>query len=556
MRALILAPALAVLAAAGGGCSGAGTTPAPTLAPDAASITPVAGRAFVDITASAGLVLAEGQAPGEGVALGDADGDGWADIFLPMLGPDRLFRNRGDGTFEDISQAAGLDLALPSEAALFLDLDRDGDEDLVVGSWAGPVLWVNDGAGRFTERTAALIDTEVIIDVADLTAADLDGDGWVDLVLGGYAVEAGGSRAELLATPYSEILRIACLQGPSDFAHRRGGTNCEGSDEGEAPSRVAVLMSRGAEGGFRDVTATLGLSLHAKLQVVSSADVDQDGRPDIFLGYSGNDDQLLRNLGGGRFEDVAKSLGIDRCTAAMGFDFADLDGDGDLDFYVTDNLDVVDKLYAGSGGGFSDVAAARALDSSREVEGWGVLLEDFDNDGWTDVFVGAGWSFVGCGGGGMPSLLFRGLAGGGFERFQAPPDDGLRVAVSSRGVAAADLDHDGDLDVVLANTVASPTVLRNDLAHGHWLDVVLRLAEGGHPPPGVLVTATLPDGRTLRTWSKRGRSYASESEDVVHLGLGAHDRVTRLEVRWPDGAVQSLDAVAVDRRLTIHRAVP
>ena len=424
---------------------------------------------------------------GTGVTVGDADGDGLPDLFVSNFGPDVLYRNRGDGAFEALSDPPGLDGW--STGAVFFDADRDGDEDLYV---------------------AAYIDCTL--------------------------------EEVLQAEPTLEWNEVMVMLGPFGL-------------EGEANHYFENLGG----GRFRDATEEAGLTdvgLYYSF-AVGALDVDDDLDLDLYVANDSNPNYLYINDGSGRFQEAGLWSGAaldaqGNAQGGMGMAAGDVDGDLDPDLFVTNFERDFCTLYENLGDAlFADVTRDSGIrDPSFRNLSWGASFSDLDLDGDLDLFVANGHIYpqatehplVGLGYE-QPNLLFAGEDG----RFVDVTDragPGLAVVESSRGLAVGDMDDDGDLDLAIANCDAPPTLLRNDTERkGSWLRV---------DAPGALRVTVEAGGRTRVRHRLVGGTYVSAHDPRFHFGLGPVERIERLTVLWPDGSTTERTDVPVDSEVTVR----
>lgn len=563
--------------------------PAPTV-PALEEGLPASGfsRRFVDVAESSGLrfrhstgATGEKLLPetlGSGGAFLDHDGDGALDIFLVNSGvwPDRpadpataprcaLYRGRGDGTFEDATAASGAGVALYGMGAAVADYDADGDPDLYLTALGDNVLLRNDG-GVFRDVTAEAgvaggrWRSEESPPGAPghpewSTAAawlDADRDGDLDLFVANYV--EWSRELEIFTTLDG---RTKAFTTPDRY-------------EG-LPCRLFLRSGTPRSGveRFEDVSEPAGLArIRAKALGVALWDLDGDRREDVVVANDTRPNLLLLSRGGGRYEERGLELGIaydeqGRARAGMGIDIADYGNDGVPGVAIGNFGGESMSLYRLAAGGTFTADAARA---ALEVPTWrplafGVLFADLDLDGIQDLVVANGHiepdiaRFSPAESHAQAPQLFRGLPGGRFADASAlAGPDFVRPRVG-RGLAAGDIDGDGDLDLLFTANGGPPALLRNDPAPGtppaHWLRVQLR---GAPPNTGALgARVTLRAGGTTQTrLARTGSSYLSQSEPTLTFGLGAATAVDELRVEWPGGRSEVVAVEGVDRTIEVR----
>jgi thioredoxin-like negative regulator of GroEL len=500
-----------------------------------------------------------------GVGLLDYDGDGWLDVYVVQGGVfppegtavpaetprrpeatatdgDRLFRNRGDGTFEDVSRPSGIArLARGYGHGVSVgDVDNDGRPDLFLTRWRSYALYRNRGDGTFedvTERAGLGGDRDWPTSAA---FADLDNDGDLDLYVCHYLVWD--------AAHPSLCLRPAKPGEESDPDRRY-----EYCMPNPFPARPDHLF-RNDGGRFVDVTAEAGIvDRDGRGLGVVATDVDDDGRVDLFVANDTTANYLFRNLGGLHFEELATAAGV-ACSAAgayqagMGTAAGDLDGDGRPDLLVTNFYGESTTFFQNLGGGsFADRTAAIGLAApSRYLLGFGIILLDANNDGRLDLAQTNGHVidnrpnlFLD-----MPGLLLIGGAEGRLVDVTEAAGAAWTTPRIGRGLAVGDLDNDGRIDLVAVPQNSPLVYFRNRTPGGHSVTFLLEGTRSNRDAVGAMVTLTA-GARRRRAWRLGGGSYQSASDPRIHFGLEV-DRIEQVEVRWPSGRVDRFGSLEVD----------
>jgi hypothetical protein len=499
---------------------------------------------FEDVTSRAGIRfvhrLADGhmddliEAVGAGAAWFDADGDGRLDLFLAQQArrgdvgdareTSRLYRNRGDGTFEDATGRSGLGVSDHVFGALALDFDADGAQDLYLLIDGRNRLFRNRGDGTFEDVTDRAGVGSPSCSIAG-AVLDADGDGRLDLYVGNYVA---------FDPSYRKYYAPDAFPGPLAF-----------------PAQPDVLYLNRGDGTFRDATTDCGLAVtpSGRAMGVTAWDYDVDGRTDLFVANDASASFLFHNEGGGRFVEHGLAAGVayafnGEAAAAMAGAVGDFDGDGLPDLHLTDAA--YGSLYRNLGGGrFQDRVIASGLGGlCGQYVSWGGGFADFDDDGVLDLFVADGDLHHPTG---RPDLLLRGKGDGTFEDAGAKGGAYFRAELLSRGAAIADFDDDGRMDVLVTTIGDRAVLLRNrGAARTHWLTLDLRGPRGN--PTGLGAIATVETGGKKSVQVATGQTgYLTQGDPRLHFGLGGVARVDRVEVRWPDGSRQELVAPPVDR---------
>ncbi len=500
-----------------------------------------AGISFRHVSGSPekGLIL---ESMSGGVALFDFDGDGLLDVYLvngntieDLIAGRRnvsnaLYRNQGGGSFEDVTQKAGVSGGSWDMGAVAGDIDNDGDIDLFVTGYGKNTLYRNRGDGSFEDvtRAAGLEDFQWS---AGASLADYDGDGWLDLAVVHYVQFDPRNPPPRTALCNYRGIEVQC--GPRGL-----------------PGTVDALYRNLGGASFENVTEKVGLSTGNLYYGLGSiwADYDNDGDPDLFVANDSCPNYLFRN-DGGRFVDVAMESGValnadGRDQAGMGVDFADLDGDGWLELIQANFSDDKNTLYSNLQGFFADASHAWGIgEASWQYLGWGAFFFDANLDGWADLFIANGHVY--------PEVeryqigtryqqrdfLFLNQAG---KRFiEKGLESGLTEVLNSRGAAYGDLDNNGRVDVVVSHIDGPPSLYWNesDTSDSSWIGLDVR-SSSGSPAIGARVTVQA-GGRSRLAEVRAGSSYLSQNDTRLVFGLGS-DEIESIEIRWPSGKAEKL----------------
>ncbi len=524
---------------------------------------------FVDSTSSSGIhfTATASHTPkkylletmGSGVALLDYDNDGRLDIFVvngaPLADPtqpgtvprksgpqdwNRLFHQRSDGTFEDVTEHAGLQGIGYGMGVAVGDFDNDGFEDLYVTAYGGNRLYRNNGNGTFTDVTAAS-------GTGGVTAAgqswytsaawvDLDNDGLLDLVVLRYLQ---WDFPEIYCGEHREGYRAYCH--PDLF-----------------PAISPLVYHNDGHGHFSEVSAKIGLNVPGKGLGIALADFDRDGHTDIAIANDSMLEFLYRNKGDGSFEEqgLAAEIAVDgdgRTYAGMGIDFEDYNNDGLPDLVITNLANQRYALYRNNGDGsftydsyLTGLAGMTLLHS-----GWGIHFLDYDNDGLKDLLIAQGHDLdtIQLTSPELrykePMLLARNT-GKGFVDVSGQSGAVFQEPWVARGMAVGDLDNDGRLDAVVTTNGGPIHILHNQTAtSNHWLTLALTGHRSNRDAIGAEIKLTTAHGSQWLTVSTAA-GYLSANDKRAHFGLGA-DTVASLDIRWPSGILQHLDTLHADQ---------
>lgn len=524
---------------------------------------------FVDVTEEVGLdfVHETGARGGwlmpeimaSGVAMFDYDGDDDLDLYfttghlgLPNVEsdggpPNRLYRQDADGRFVDVTESSGLGDRGYGMGVAVGDIDNDGDLDVYVTNYGPDRLYRNRGDGTFEDVTKI---AGVSVDGWSCSAAffDFDRDGWLDIFV-------------------TQYLRFDAQRRCYDRAGRR-----DYCGPGEFRPVSDVLLRNEGDGRFRDVSEEVGLSSEAAAGLgVVCEDFDQDGWPDVFIANDGHANHLWFNRGDGTFRNDALVMGVafnlhGQAEASMGVLTADLDGDTDVDLFMTHLRQESNTFYRnlGPGMGFGDATSVSGLGwSSVEYTGFGTVAFDAELDGDLDLAVvngrvvradplpgsalNAPWNLFA-----EPNLFYLNDGSGKFSVAHTAAAFSDRNEVS-RGMAMGDVDRDGDIDLVISNLQGPARLFRNEAPRaGHWLVIRATDPRLRRDAIGARITVSSGGRRFVRSINA-GSSYLSASQPEAHFGLGESDRVESVEVKWPDGLRERFMITALDRYAELVR---
>jgi hypothetical protein len=528
------------------------------------------GFSFTNIGSKAGLTAptiygSEGsntyliETTGTGVAAFDYDGDGWLDIFqvngTTLAGfpkgqepTNHLYRNRHDGTFEDVTARAGVAASGWGQGACAGDYDNDGDEDLFVTYWGQNILYRNRGNGVFDDVTGtAKLQYQTSRWSTSCAFLDYDRDGRLDLVVANY-IDLDLSTTPLPSSGLCRYKGLAVACGPPGLP---GGKN--------------FLYHNAGDGTFEDVSQKSGVARITSTYAlgVSTLDFDNDGWTDIYVANDSNPSALYRNNHDGTFTDIGVSAGCalsqdGRSQSGMGIAIGDYDRNGTMDIFKTNFAGDTSTLYSNTGRGWcEDRTFASGIGVNTRWLGWGAGFLDLDNDGWLDLFLVNGHvypevdSLKSEAAYKQPKVVYRNLGNGRFRDITAELGPPLTIVRASRGAAFADFDNDGDLDVVVNNVHDTLDLFRLDQTAGHhWITLKLVGTTSNRSAIGALARVITADGEQ-RQEVRGGGSYYSQSDLRLQFGLGDAKAIDRVIVRWPNGAQETWTGLAVDRSHTL-----
>ncbi len=501
---------------------------------------------------------------GCGVAFVDYDNDGWVDVFtlsgtrlegLPAgkEPTNRLYRNRGNGTFADVTDKAGLRRSGWASSVCIGDYNNDGHDDLFITYWGKNVLYRNNSDRTFSDVTqkAGLLANDTRWG-SGCTFVDYDRDGRLDLFVANYlkfdiatAPEPGkGANCTWKGVP------VNC--GPKGL-----------------PTDTNLLYHNNGDGTFTDVSRLSGI---AKTQgrysmTATTMDFDKDGWTDIYVACDSTASTLYRNNRDGTFTDVAVETGCaysedGQAQAGMGVATGDYNGDGLIDILKTHFSDDLPALYKNSGRGFfEDASRSAGFDITRYVE-WGTGFVDFDNDGWSDVLIVTGsvypevekifkeYPHRG------PRLIYQNVGNGRFRDVTSQMGAAMLSPRSSRGCAFGDFDNDGDVDVLVMNMNEAPLLLRNEYfsetkrGTNNWLMLNLEGTKSNRSAIGTRVIVKASALVQLQEVTSQS-SYYSHNDRRLHFGLGQNKRADLIEIQWPNGEREVFDNVFANKVVNI-----
>jgi hypothetical protein len=530
---------------------------------------PPLGFAFTDVARDAGLTtptIYGGQrtnkflleTTGCGVAMLDYDNDGWLDLFfvngttLEGFAPGKeptshLYRNRGNGTYDDVTARAGLAITGWGQGACAGDYDNDGFDDLYVTFWGQNRLFRNRGNGTFEDVTTRAGLVTKARWGAGCAFVDIDRDGLLDLFAANYI------DFDLKTAPVPESglcrykgLPVAC--GPPGLT---GGKN--------------VLYRNTGRGAFADVSDAAGITRTSSTYGlgVSTLDFDDDGWTDLYVANDSNPSTLYRNQHNGTFEDIAVPAGCaysqdGKPQAGMGLAIGDYDRNGTVDIFKTNFAGDTSTLYANTGDGHCDDRTfPSGVGLNTRWLGWGVGFLDVDLDGWLDLFLVNGHVYPEVdqirseAGYRQRKILYRNLRNGRFEDLSERLGAPLTTPRAGRGAAFGDIDNDGDVDVAVNNVHDTPNLYRLDVAaSASWTELKLVGSTSNRSAIGSRVRI-VAGGTTFVREVRGGGSYYSQNDLRIQAGLGAVDRIERVEVRWPNGNEEVWNDVAVRKIVTL-----
>lgn len=523
---------------------------------------------FVDVTATAGIdfvhthggsgngYIVEGMA--SGLATFDYDNDGWLDIYFlngsalkgtVQESPSRnaLYRNNGDWTFTDVTSEAGVGDEGYGLGVAAADYDGDGHIDLYVNNFGANVLYRNNGDKTFTDVTAEAGVANGQQVGAGVGFCDIDNDGDLDLYVANY-----------VNFTYENHVPIVI-----------DGQRYQAGPQYYKPVPDSLFRNDGS-GKFTNISELSGISrVSTPSMGLVCADFDVDGDIDIYVCNDGQPNCLFQNDGTGKFEDVGLLMGAacdfsGKANSSMGVDCGDYDRDGLLDLIVTNYQAEMPVLYHNLGGGLFEDATNRERITHALFPhvNWGTTFADFDNDGNLDLFIACGHfdriEQIDDRTTQKVRNFLLANEDGKFVDVSSDAGDGLQVIESSRGAAFEDFDNDGDMDAVVLNSDAQPTLLRNDSdSRNHWVELELSQDGDNTQAVGALVVVnTFIDGKPAGSQTQvamSGRGYQSHYGTRHHFGLGHQATAAEAIVHWPGGGVQTFP-IKLNQRTKLIRS--
>ena len=495
--------------------------------------------------------------PSASVFDGRYANNGWMYIFLmwctriagaPPAATNRLYKNNRDGTFTDVTEQSGLNSVGWGNGVCVGDYNNDGNEDLFCTYFGQNKLYRNNGDGTFTDVTkdAGLLDERKRLGTG-CTFIDYNRDGFLDLFVANYV------EFDLEHAPKPSIQSPTCTYE---------GMPVVCGPRGLKPGYHSLYRNNG-NGTFTDVSKEAGIAGTRDSYGLTAitADLDEDGWPDIFVAADTTPSMLFVNNHDGTFKEDALARGVavsgdGRENSGMGVGVGDYDLRGHADIFKTHFQREPNGLYRNSGkADFDDVTTSSGIGKEQRFVGWGAGIVDLDNDGYPDIFMVTGniypeiekafpqLPYKG------PRIIFRNMGDGHFEEIIEEAGPGVAARFSSRGCAFGDFDNDGDLDVVIVNVNEPPSLLRNDAPSlNHWLKVKLIGTKSNRSAIGARVIVRY--GAKVQAQNLMSQSsYISCNDSRLHFGLGAETSAA-IEVYWPNGLQESFKNIAANQLVT------
>jgi enediyne biosynthesis protein E4 len=540
------------------GCSSTCPNPPPNVAVQEQERLPM----FTDITEQSGVDFVHFNAAtpekllpetmGSGVAFFDFDGDGFVDIYLvngaPLYGPNhdrptgRLYHNRGDGTFEDVTEGSGLEDSFFGMGVAIGDFDNDGNIDLAITATDYARIYRNLGGGKFAEVTREMRLRAPGFG-ASIAFLDYDRDGYLDLFVSRYV----------------EWTRETDIPCRPDGVHQIYCTP-------EMYPAITNMLFKNVEGRyFRDVSKESGISRYpGKALGVVVLDYNNNGWPDIAVANDTVRNFLFENQGDGTFREIGEVSGIaysesGAARGGMGIDAGDIDRDGLVDIVIGNFSQEMVAVFRGMEAGYfiDDAAQVGIGIPTLMTLAFGTLVEDFRNCGWLDLLLANGHiepeisrlkrfqEFR------QPPQLFLNRGDGYFDPADSEGDPLLSGSFVARGLAVGDIDRDGDLDLILTQNGDQAFLFRNNSSGNSWLQIQLVGTRSNRLGFGARVEVTT-EKETLARFLNSGRSYMSACEPILNFGLADATRIDKVEIFWPSGIHQVVRGVGLNQRIVIE----
>ena len=533
------------------------------------------GVQFVDATMSSGVFAMNINGPaekktyinestGSGIAFFDYNNDGYPDIFIvngttsdgaqqAEQPTSHLMRNNRDGTFTDVTRGAGLNHSGWGQGVCVGDYDNDGWLDLYVTYFGTNVLYHNNGDGTFSDVTKkAGLAVDQVNYGTGCAFLDYDRDGRLDLFVANY------TNLDLNHAPLPGSSPTCRWKGVPVYCGPRG-----------LPPARNHLFHNNSDGTFTDVSAAAEIWKSSQCYAFSvlAADFWNQGWADIFVACDSTPSLLYRNNGDGTFSEVGVTAGVAYNgagvpQAGMGAAAGDYDNDGFIDIFKTNFIGDTSNLFHNNHDGtFDDLISQAGGADNTQFLGLGVGFIDYDNDGWKDVFIANGHMY--------PEveakypeepyrqrkILYQNLGNGRFRDVSLQSGPGMLLKRCSRGVAFADLDNDGDVDIVINNINDLPTLLKNEGGNRkHWIEIKTVGTKSNRAGIGTRVKVVTGSHSQVDE-VQSGGSFLSQSDLRLHFGLGGDTKIDLLELKWPSGTVDQIRNLAADRILTVKEGV-
>ncbi len=494
---------------------------------------------------------------GPGVAFFDYDNDGAMDLYMVNSGPadfykpeaplkNALYRNNGDGTFSDVTDKAGVAGGTFGMGVAAGDLDNDGHPDLLVTSYGPPILYRNNGNGTFSDVTAKSGLSKAPAWTTSAVWFDYDNDGRLDLFFCSFVEFSLGQNVFCGDNKIGR--RFYCI--PRVFR----------------PTASALFRNNG-DGTFADVSAGTDIArAMGKALGVVATDINNDGLMDLFVANDTVQNFLFANRGGGKWEEIGLAAEVGFSAngtprSGMGVDAADLDQDGRQDLFVANVDQEMFSLYKNDGNEFfSDVAAVHGISqATRLLSGWGLKFFDFDNDTHIDLLLADGHpddmieQYSNQVKYKEPLLLFRNNGSGRLQNVSSTSGPVFTKSFPARGLTVGDYNNDGRIDVCIGNNGEAPILLKNNAGEGHhWIGLKLQGTATNRDAIGATITWSVGGQKRARLKTSGG-SYLSSHDPREVLGLGPATTLDYVEIKWPlpSGKVERFTDLPVDRYVTI-----